>query len=87
MKYIRKARNTNMANKPFQDFITEIVDESLFTEEHARLGGWELVSDEQAAILLQLSLQDTPPEPVILTEEQKLKRKEMILKRRAQWQE
>ena len=47
MKYIRKAKNTKQKGRMADEFVTETIDESLFTPKHEALGGWEKVSDEE----------------------------------------
>jgi hypothetical protein len=45
MKYIRQAKNTKMAGKLPDEYVTEHLDESLFNSKHEAMGGWEKVSN------------------------------------------
>lgn len=47
MQYIKKAKNTKMRGRLPDDFITEVVDESMFTEAHRVLGGYEKVTNKE----------------------------------------
>lgn len=69
MKYIRKAKNTQMAGKLPDDYITETVDQDKFTAEHEAMGGWELVEDDLAEQLVQATMQTNTKQ---LSEEQRL---------------
>ena len=52
MKYVRKVKNTDKKNKMPNDFVTEVVEQALFSKAHEKMGGWELVTDEEAQQML-----------------------------------
>ena len=55
MKYIRQAKNTKLKGKLHDDFVTEVVPEEVFSSAHEKMGGWELVSEEECKRLCDLA--------------------------------
>ena len=72
MKYIKKAKNTQMKGILPDDYLVESVEQNLISVEQLAEGNWELVEDEVACQLLQASMEPVIKPAPILTPEQKL---------------